>query len=159
MSLLWFRRSRANDQAQQAPPEPQAPARTPRGAVTRRVEGLLLLNLQPTDGPEQIETAPPLGKRDLLIAAVQALVPGIRFDAAGRGELVAGDHRVTVDLGPGDPVHAAVAAAEGDTGIELIRTVLHSQGWRAYVPKAGIYVAPDALDLFVRPGGTFPLQR
>jgi hypothetical protein len=44
-----------------------------------------------------------------------------------------------------------VAAVEGDTGLELLRTLLQHQGWRAYAPKAGVFIEPDALDLFALP--------
>lgn len=146
MGLLWFRRSKAKDVAHVAPaPLPAAPSR-PR--VPLRVRGLLLLNLQPNDGPEQIETAPPLGRRDQLTAALQNAMPGMTFDAEGRGELREPDCRLLIDLGRGALVHTAVVAAEGDAAVDLLRSIMERARWRAYVPKAGVFVEPDALDLF-----------
>ena len=146
MGLLWFRRSKAKEVEPVAPPPP--PAAPPRARVPLRVRGLLLLNLRPNDGLEQIETAPPLGRRDEVIAALQSLAPGMSFDADGRGELREHDYRLIIDLGRGPLVHAAVVEAEGDGAVDLLRSVMERAGWRAYVPKAGVFVEPDALDLF-----------
>ena len=149
MGLLWFRKSRMKDAKPEPEPLPVAPARQARVAL--RLGGLLLLNLQPTDGIDQIETAPPLGDRTQVIDAVQTVVPGISFGGDGKGEFVSSDHRVMLDLGRHDPVHAAVATVEGDTGVELLRTLMERHGWRAYAPKAGVFIEPDALDLFALP--------
>jgi hypothetical protein len=146
MGLLWFRRSKGKEMEEVAPhPAPAAP-RQPR--VPLRLRGLLLLNLKPSDGPEQIEKAPPLGRRDEIIAVLQTVAPGITFDAEGRGEYRQHDHRLSIDLGRGNPVHAAVADAEGDSAVDLLRLLMERKAWRAYVPKAGVFVEPDALDLF-----------
>src|SRR5688572_33364638 len=161
MGLLWFRRSKAKA----TPPVPAAPpaepafvpppAAPPRAAaasgqvrVPLRLRGLLLLNLKPGDGVEQIENAPPLGRRDEVIMALQGVAPGISFDADGKADYIETDYRLTIDLGRGNPVHTAVAAEEGDTAVELLRAVMEREGWRAYAPKAGVFVEPDALDLF-----------
>jgi hypothetical protein len=151
MGLLWFRKSKGKDakQAEVEPPFELPPA--PQTRLHLRLRGLLLLNLRPNDGLEQIETAPPLGSREDVITAVRAAVPGIAFDAQGQGKLAANDHSVTIDLGPHPQVHAAVAAAEGDAGIEFLRAVIERQGWRAYAPKAGVFIEPGALDLFALP--------
>ena len=157
MGLLWFRRSKAK-QTPPAPEEPPAPLASavppaPSGMsaqvrVPLRLRGLLLLNLKPTDGLDEIENAPPLGRRDEVIMALQGVAPGMSFDADGRADYVDRDYRLTIDLGRGNPVHTAVAAAEGDTAVELLRAVMEREGWRAYAPKAGVFVEPDALDLF-----------
>ena len=153
MALLWFRRSRKNGPKPQAEPEAQPEAGQeggPRQArAPLRIRGLLLLNLGPTDGTGQIETAPPLGRRDEVIRSLQGA--GMQFDDDGRGEVTGVDHRIAIDIGRDDPVPAAVAAAEGDAGIELLRTLLESQRWRAYAPRAGVFIEPDALDLFALP--------
>ena len=150
MGLLWFRRSKKEAKKEPQPePQPAAPAHQSR--VPLRLRGLLLLKLRPEDGLEQIETAPPLGAREHVIEALQAWVPGIAFNPEGKGELTAADHRVSIDVGPHAEVHAAVAEAEGDTGIELLKAVLEREGWRAYAPRAGVFIEPDALDLFALP--------
>jgi hypothetical protein len=155
MSLLWFRRSRRSGDKPDAAPAENAAAAPPQGRVPLRIRNLLLLNLQPDDGAAQIETAPPLGGRAAVVGAIRNAIPGIEF-ADARGELSREDGRVAIDLGPHDPVHAAVAEAEGDSGIELLRSLLEQCRWRAYAPKAGVFIAPDALDLFALPDGGRP---
>lgn len=151
MGLLWFRRSRAKDAKSESVPDPRPVASARQARVPLRLDGLLLLNLQPNDGIDQIEAAPPLGNRTEVIDAVQAVVPGISFGVDGKGELVSTDHCVKVDLGSESLVHAAVASVEGDTGIEMLRSLMERQRWRAYAPKAGVFIEPDALDLFALP--------
>ena len=175
MGLLWFRRSKAKD-AQKvpgaAPPEdiarlphhepmlslePEMAAAQPR--LPLKLRGVLLLNLKPSDGLDQIENAPPLGRRDQVITALQSVAPGITFDAAGKADYREAAYRLQFDLGPGNPVHAVVAAAEGDAAVELLRTVMEREGWRAYVPRAGVFVEPESLDLFGLPDDALPQNR
>lgn len=147
MGLLWFRRSKPKEAPQR--PEPELPPVAPiQARVPLRLRGVLLLNLKPTDGPEQIEKAPPLGRKDEVVMALRGVAPGMTFDANGKGELIERDHRLTVDIGTANPVPAAVATAEGEAAVEMLRMVMEREGWRAYVPKSGVFVEPDALDLF-----------
>jgi hypothetical protein len=149
MGLLWFGRSRGKETKQEADAAPAASQFQAR--VPLKLRGLLLLKLTPADGLEQIESAPPLGSREHVIRALQEWVPGLAFDADGKGEVSGDDHRLAFDIGRHAQVHAAVAAAEGDTGLELLRSVLERGGWRAYAPRAGVFIEPDALDLFALP--------
>lgn len=146
MSLLWFRRSRRPEPKEEAPPvEAAAAPRQERAPL--RVRGLLLLNLQPSDGTDRIEHAPPLGSRLLVVSTIQAAIPGMQFQD-GRGELSGSDHRFTIDLGPHDPVQAAVATAEGSAGVGMLEDLLRRAGWRAYAARAGVFIEPDGLDMF-----------
>ena len=149
MGLLWFRRSRGKETKQEA--EAPRAAAPPQSRLPLKVRGLLLLKLKPTDGIDQIEKAPPLGSRDEVITALRGRVPGIVFDAEGRGELSGTDHRLAFDLGRHQDVHAVIAEAEGDAAIELLRGVIQREGWRVYAPKAGVFIEPAALDLFALP--------
>ena len=81
------------------------------------------------------------------------------FGADGKGEVAGSDYRVAIDIGRGDMVHAAVAAVDGDAGIESLRRILENQRWRAYAPKAGVFIEPDALDLFALPDDPRPHRR
>jgi hypothetical protein len=154
MGLLWFRRSRGKD----TKPEPEVLAEPPQlqQRVPVKLRGLLLLKLQPDDGLHQIENAPPLGQREDVIRALQGWIPGISFDAQGKGEVSAADHRLALDIGAQPQVHAAVASAEGEAALELLRSVLEQERWRAYAPKAGVFIEPDALDLFALPDDAPP---
>lgn len=158
MSLLWFRRKRDETKrdaelAADASVQPQSQTRAP-----LRIRHLLLLNLAPSDTAAHIETAPPLGSRDEVIRAIAEAIPGIRFDGAA-GEAAGDGHRVTVDIGRDDPVHAAVATAEGDAGLERLQQLLERTRWRAYAPREGKFIEPDALDLFAlsEPPGASPM--
>ena len=148
MGLLWFRRSRGKETKQDPEAQPAAPVQ-PR--MPLKLRGLLLLKLKPTDGLDQIENAPPLGSRDDVVTVLQGWIPGIVFDADGKGEVSSDDHRLAIDIGRHREVYAAVVSAEGDTAIELLRSVLEREGWRVYAPKAGVFIEPDALDLFALP--------
>lgn len=158
MSLLWFRRKRDETKrdaelAADASVQPQSQTRAP-----LRIRHLLLLNLAPSDTAAHIETAPPLGSRDEVVRAIAEAIPGIRFDGAA-GEAAGDGHRVTVDIGRDDPVHAAVATAEGDAGLERLQQLLERTRWRAYAPREGKFIEPDALDLFAlsEPPGASPM--
>ena len=157
MGLLWFRRGRAKEA--KVEPEPQAPPAAVQARVPLRLRGLLLLNLRPDDGLDAIETAPPLGNTADVIAACHEAAPGIIFSGEGKGLLSGNDHRLTLDLGPGPVVHAVVAEAEGDTALEVLRSLLERQGWRAYAPRAGVFIEGDALDLFALPDDAPPHSR
>ena len=147
MSLLWFRRSRRSDpkEPEQESVETAFPARQERAPL--KIRNVLLLNLQPSEGLAQIETAPPLGTRAGVMTTIRAAVPGIQF-SDGRGELTGDDHHLTIDLGAGDPVATAVVAAEGDSAIEMLRELMQQSRWRIYAPRAGVFIEPQALDLF-----------
>jgi hypothetical protein len=156
MSALWFRRPRRTDASQDAGGDAAGPERPRQQRAPLRIRNLLLLNLQPSEGAERIEKAPPLGSRAAVMAVIRSAVPGVQFDGT-RGQLAGAGYRITVDVGAGDPVPAAVAAADGDTGIELLRTLLEQSGWRAYAPRAGVFVRPDAIDLFALPQAEPPV--
>jgi hypothetical protein len=157
MGLLWFRRARGKETKPQ--PEVQAEATPFQARVPLKLRGLLLLKLKPKDGLDQIESAPPLGPRQDVIRALQDWIPSISFDAPGKGEISTTDCRLTLDIGPQAQVHAAVVSAEGETALELLRTVLEREGWRAYAPRAGVFIEPDALDLFALPDDAPPGAR
>jgi hypothetical protein len=153
MSLLWFRRSRKNDAKQEPERVADVPVAPRQARVPLKIRGLLLLNLQPSDGLAQIETAPPLGSRARVVDAILAAVPAMRF-TGGLGEVTAEDHNMTMDLGTDDPVRAAVATAEGDKGLEMLIALVEQTRWRVYAPRAGVFIEPDTLDLFALPDGS-----
>lgn len=105
-----------------------------------RFRGLLLLNLDPAAGPEHIEHAPPLGARIEIIRRIERAIPGMLFDARGRGRLRNGGDAVIVDVGREDPVSSAIAGTDGPGGVDALRNVLSETGWRAYAPRTGRFV-------------------
>jgi hypothetical protein len=120
-------------------------ARSPAPGADVRVRGLLLLNLGPDDGRHAIEYAPPLGSRDDVVRQISAAIPGLQFDARGRGVRRTSDGAVIVAIGTADPVASAIAGADGASGADAIGRLMVETGWRAYVPVAGCFAAPDDL--------------
>jgi hypothetical protein len=157
MSLLWFRRGRKPGDRDPAH-EPAAGSGGARRQVPPplRIRGLLLLNLAPSEGRAEIETAPPIGPRHAVIDAILAIAPGIRFDDRGRGELAGDGHRLHLELGQEDPVAAVVATAEGGPGVEMLRTLMETHRWRGYAPRIGRFIDPDGLDFFALPDDRSP---
>jgi hypothetical protein len=125
-----------------------SPEKVP-GTGAGRLRGLLLLNLAPREGREQIEYAAPLGSRADTIGRIARTIEGIEFDVRGRGRIRTADYAVIVDIGRDDPVSTAIAGADGAGGANAIRRLLIETGWRAYVPAAGDFI--DAGDLQTPP--------
>ncbi|HSC27992.1 MAG TPA: hypothetical protein VLD67_12000 [Vicinamibacterales bacterium] len=113
----------------------------------RRVHlpALLMLNLDAAAGEDAIETAPPLGSREDVIAMVRGVIPAMEADAAGRLVIRETDYELVCEIGARDPVPTAVVRASGDRGIELLRELLDMTGWRAFAPKSGRFASPDGL--------------
>jgi hypothetical protein len=111
-----------------------------------RLPRVMLLRLGTSAGPDAIETAPPLGTKGDVTARLREVLPDLEIDQRGRGMHEGPDHAISVDLGPDETVHTAIIDARGETGIAAVRWVLETTGWRAFVPKAGRFVDPDAFD-------------
>jgi hypothetical protein len=146
MGSSWFQRSSSGKtRPEAAVPEPPAKPAAATGPL--RVRNLLLLNLQPAEDAAAIETAPPLGSRAGVVSTIRAAATDIEFSGS-RGEIVAADYGFSIDLGPEDPVLAAVVQAEGARGIEILRALLGHARWRAYAPRSGVFVEPQTLEKF-----------
>jgi hypothetical protein len=123
-----------------------APA-TPRASAREGTLRLMLLNLPAEAGRDAIEHAPPLGRREEVIAALRRAIGELRFDAAGIANVDQADVELTLDIGPSDPVHTAVVRARGNAAAPL-RSLLERTGWRAFDAKAGeFFEARDATTL------------
>ena len=125
----------------------QAPRRAEAGGVA--LPAIMLLQVGPDAGLEQIESAPPLGTRAQVLARLRDELPDVELGADGRGTHTGPDHSVTFDLGPDDLVHTLVVDAAGQTGVSLVRWLMEGTGWRGFVPKRGSFVDPDQLDELV----------
>jgi hypothetical protein len=152
--------------------EPEAPAAvsasprtsaSPSGAAGEdsfRLPSLMLLKLDASAGPDSIELAPPLGTRQDVTARLREVFPDLDIDPTGHGTHEGPDHALAVDLGREETVHTAILDARGPTGITAVRWVLETTGWRAFVPKAGRFVDPEALDeLIIRDTAPPSLRR
>jgi hypothetical protein len=126
-------------------PTPAALVPAARDAIDTGAVSILLLNLDESDGRDRLEHAPPLGPRDPVMRKIADAVPDARFDVRGKAEARIPDGDITIDIGPDDPVVTAVIVARGTAGVEVIRRLLDSTGWRAYSPKTGAFLAADQL--------------
>ena len=115
-------------------------------SLARRLPGLMLLNLSPSDGPEAIERAPALGRQGEVRRKVVETLDAVRFDVDGIGKLSAPDAWLTFDLGRGEPVWTIVVEARGDASTEAVRTLAEATGWRIYMPTHGGFVEPTQLE-------------
>jgi hypothetical protein len=109
-----------------------------------KIPRLLLLHVDQAAGPDAVEHAPPLGTRDDVIGILRGAVDELELDAAGR-TLRHRSGALTLDLGVQDPVPAIVVDARGEAGAALAREILLVAGWRAFVPKTGLFVTADDL--------------
>ena len=115
-------------------------------ALVRRLPGLMLLNLTPSDGPEAIERAPALGRRGEVRQKLVETLDAVRFGADGIGKLSAPDAWLTFDLGRGEPVWAIVVEARGQASAAAVRRLAEATGWRIYMPMHGGFVEPAQLE-------------
>ena len=132
-----------------SPKRGQAPGRAKVGGIS--LPPIMLLQVGPGAGPEQIESAPPLGTRAQVLARLRDVLPDVELDADGRGTHTGPDHSVTFDAGPDDLVHTLVIEASGQTGVSLVRWLMEGTGWRAFVPKRGVFVEAEGLDAIDAP--------
>ena len=142
---------RAETQERERPPA-LAVARLGSGRAEARAVSLpaiMLLQVGPDAGLEQIEVAPPLGTRAEVLARLRDVLPDVELGADGRGTHTGPDHSVTFDAGPDDVVHTLVVDAAGQTGVSLVRWLMEGTGWRGFVPKHGSFVDPEQLDELV----------
>jgi len=122
------------------------------GRVKARVVSLpaiMLLQVGPDAGLEDIESAPPLGTRAEVLSRLRDVIPDVELGADGRGTHTGPDHSVTFDVGTDDVVHTLVVDATGQTGVSLVRWLMEGTGWRGFVPKRGSFVDPEQLDELV----------
>jgi hypothetical protein len=105
---------------------------------------LLLLNLAAGAGPEAVESAPSLGRRDQVIEILRGVVPDLSL-TADRRTLYRDDNSLRLDLGGADIVATTVVEARGEPGAALVREILLMTGWRAFAPKTGLFVSGDEL--------------
>jgi hypothetical protein len=128
-------------------PLPSVPATLPAKvpAPVPKLPKLLLLNLEVTATPDCVEKAPPLGSRRELIQILSGVITDLDLSPTGY-VLTRPDGSLTLDLGPHDPIPTVVVDARGEAGVALVKEVLLMTGWRAFVPKTGLFVTVTDLD-------------
>jgi hypothetical protein len=138
--------------AEPAMPAPQAagaagaaPAHSLGAASPPRRLRVLLLALPADADAGTIEHAPPLGDLDDVRATIAQYVPGMHFDAQNRGTVGDREYVIAFDLGRENVVHTAIVDARGARAVTELRRLLSETGWRAYAPKAGVFMDADRL--------------
>jgi hypothetical protein len=128
-------------------PLPAMPGASPATVPTAvpKLPKLLLLKLDVTATPECVEKAPPLGPRRELIQILSSIISDLDVSHTGH-VLTRPDGSLTLDLGPQDPVQTVVVDARGEAGVALVKELLLMTGWRAFVPKTGLFVTVNDLD-------------
>lgn len=149
-AVLQFRRRTVTPRPMPAAPDVTTALSPPTEAAAAIMSAtrlrLLLLNLAPDVGADAIEHAPPLGRRDEVIATIGRVLPGIRFDASGEGSSGGPDFLLTVNIGPTDPVYAVVLDARGAPALSIVKRVLEQTGWRAFAAKTGVFINAERLE-------------
>ena len=100
----------------------------------------MLVNLRAGAPLEDIEYAPPLGSQGEVRDILGAALPGIAFDACGRGVYTNGSGCLVVDVRNDEPAYTAIVTVRGDAGAAVAR-LLDESGWAAYVPRLGAFVS------------------
>lgn len=99
----------------------------------------MLLNVEIAE-PREIEYAPPLGRRDDVVAQITAVLGPLTKEREGRYRVGADDWQLTLDLGPDDPVWTVAADARGsDAALEALDRLARETRWRVYVPGLGSF--------------------
>ena len=110
-----------------------------------RIPPVMLLNLAPTSGPADLESAPPLGSRKDVLQRIKAILGHIGAAPDGRVNLQGPNWALTLDIGREDPVWTVTIEARGDESAEVLARLVRETGWRIFVPKLGRFVDSAAL--------------
>ena len=122
--------------------------------IPRRIPPAMLLNLDASAGPGEIEHAPPIGSRAETLSRIAENVIDFGeagFDATGRRVLSGPDWTLLLDIGTADVVWTVTAEARGDRSLGVLERLARGTGWRIYVPQRGAFVDPSELERLSAP--------
>jgi hypothetical protein len=112
----------------------------------RRIPSAMLLNLGPSAGTGELETAPPLGNQHEVRERVAAVLGPPDAAQDGRATLHGSDWSLGLDLGRDDPVWTITVEARGEGSTMALERLARETGWRIFIPKLGTFVDPQALN-------------
>ena len=118
---------------------------------TRRLPSVMLLNLGPSAGVSELESAPPLGPRDQVRGRIDGILGATETAEDGRTTVGGPGWLLAFDLGREDQVWTITVEARGDGSIGALERLGGETGWRVFVPKLGTFVDPAALKDVQRP--------
>lgn len=124
----------------------------PVALLSRRLPSMMLLNLGPSAGVSELESAPPLGPRDQVRGQIGAVLGATEAAQDGRVTVGGPGWLLAFDLGQEDQVWTITVEARGSDGsIGALERIARETGWRIFVPKLGNFVDPAALENVQRP--------
>ncbi len=107
-----------------------------------RIPPVLLVNLAPSSGPADLESAPPLGSRKDVLHRIKSVLGHIGGAPDGRVNLQGPNWALTLDVGREDPVWTVTLQARGDESADVLARLVRETGWRIFMPKLGRFVDP-----------------
>ncbi len=146
IAITWPRgRQQAGVEVEELPVE--SPREEPPVApAVRRLPSVMLLNLGPSAGLSELESAPPLGPRDQVGGRIGGILGATEADRDGRAAASGPGWSLAFDLGQEDQVWTITVEALGsDRSIDALERLARETGWRIFVPKLGTFVDPPAL--------------
>jgi hypothetical protein len=152
VAFFWRSRRAPHVAVEEAPAVLDAVADSGVVPHSPRIPPVMLLNLGPTSGPADIESAPPLGSRDEVLQQITAVLGRTGAAEDGRVHLHGPNWSLTLDVGRQDPVWTVTVDARGDDSVDVLGRLARETGWRMFIPKLGRFVDPAALsDVSPRP--------
>lgn len=154
VSIPWLRARTGNAAVPiEEPPAGSDSGREPPIELpSRRLPSVMLLNLGPSAGVSELESAPPLGPRDQVRGQIGAILGATESAQDGRVTVGGPGWLLAFDLGQEDQVWTITVEARGSDGsIGALERLARETGWRIFVPKLGNFVDPTALEDVQRP--------
>jgi hypothetical protein len=145
VALFWRSRRAAPAAAEEEPPTPGAVAGPNAAPQPSRIPPMLLLNLGPTAGPADLESAPPLGSRADVLQRLKAVLGESGGEADGRVKVHGSNWSLTLEVGQEDPIWTITIEALGDDSTDVLVRLARETGWRIFMPKLGRFIDPAAV--------------
>jgi hypothetical protein len=148
VAITWprGRRQEAAVEVEELPVESHPRDEPPVASPARRLPPVMLLNLGPSAGLSELESAPPLGPRDKVGGRIGGILGATEAAGDGRAAASGPGWSLAFDLGQDDQVWTITVEALGSDGsIDALERLARETGWRIFVPKLGNFVDPSAL--------------
>lgn len=145
VALFWRSRRAAPAAVEEEPPAPDAVAGLDADPQPSRIPPMMLLNLGPTAGPADLESAPPLGSRVDVLRRLRAVLGENARETDGRVKVHGSNWSLTLDVGHEDPIWTITIEALGDESTDVLVRLARGTGWRIFMPKLGRFIDPAAV--------------
>ncbi|MEP6914077.1 MAG: hypothetical protein ABJC89_00455 [Acidobacteriota bacterium] len=132
----------------------EAPGEMPAAAFlppSRRLPGVMLLNLGAFDDASAIEHAPPIGSRAEVTRSIRNALGDVDLDGNRNATARGTGWSLDLDFGSDEPVWTVTATARGDGSLPALQRLARDTGWRLFIPRLGGFVDPADLGQVPRP--------